>query len=70
MSDNVVLEHLRHIRAAVDRVEADIREVKHRIARLEEQTAGLHQDYAGLAVRLDRHDERLSRMERRFELVN
>jgi len=33
--DNLVLEHLRHIRRAVDKIEADMTEVKSRITSFE-----------------------------------
>ena len=58
-SDNLVLEHLRHIRGAVD----GMREVKGRLGMLESQ-------YANLSNRLDRLDCRAERIERRFELTD
>lgn len=67
--ESLVLEHLRYLRASVDRIETDVREVKHRIARLEEQTAGLHQDFAGVSMRIDRMDERVRQIEKRLELA-
>ena len=35
MTENPVLEHLRHIRTAVDRISEDLRDVKFRIGQLE-----------------------------------
>ncbi|MDO8347524.1 MAG: hypothetical protein Q7S85_06470 [Rugosibacter sp.] len=35
--DNIVLEHLRHIRGALDDVRDDIREIKQRVGNLENQ---------------------------------
>jgi hypothetical protein len=61
-AENLVLEHLRAIRATQDRHSEDFREVKGRLGILEQQ-------YAIISVRLDRMDERFSRIERRLEPV-
>ena len=61
-TDSVVLEHLRHIRGAVDRLSDDMREVKNRLGILENQ-------YASLSSRLDRLDGRVERIERRLDLA-
>jgi predicted nuclease with TOPRIM domain len=58
---DTVLEHLRHIRTAVDAVRDDMREVKGRLGILESQ-------YANLSDRMDRLDNRVERIERRLEL--
>lgn len=66
MADNlegIVLEHLRHIRSAVDALRDDMREVKLRLATLEE-------GYASLSRRIDRLDERVERVERRIALTD
>ena len=55
-ADNLVLEHLRYIRARVDVLSEDMREVKDRLGALEER-------YAGLSRRLDRLDGRVERIE-------
>ena len=60
--DNVVLEHLRHIRSAVDGLRDDMREVKGRLGILESQ-------YANLSNRLDRLDGRVERIEQRLNLA-
>jgi hypothetical protein len=62
-AENLVLEHLRAIRATQDKHSEDFREVKGRLGILEQQ-------YAIISVRLDRMDERVSRIERRLELVD
>ena len=62
-TENIVLEHLRAIRATVDRLADDIQEVKGRLGTLEMQ-------YANLSNRLDRMDERVSRREKRLGLVD
>ena len=64
-TDNLVLEHLRHIRDRVDTMAPDIQDLKVRMTNLEEATI---RGYATLNRRLDRHDERFERIERRLEL--
>ena len=61
-TDNIVLEHLRRIRAAVDGLRDDMREVKGRLGILESQ-------YASVSNRLDRMDGRVERIEQRLSLV-
>jgi hypothetical protein len=61
--DNVVLEHSRHIRGAVDGLRDDMREVKGRLGILESQ-------YANLSNRLDRMDGRVERIEQRLSLTD
>ena len=61
-TDNLVLEHLRHIRGAVDDTREDMREVKSRLGLLEQQ-------YAIISGRLDRLTDRVERIERRLDLV-
>jgi hypothetical protein len=62
-ADNIVLEHLRHIRSAVDDMRDDMREVKGRLGILESQ-------YANLSNRLDRLDARVEWIERRLNLTD
>jgi len=62
-ADNIVLEHLRHIRGAIDGVPDDIREIKQRVGNLENQ-------YANMSNRLDRMDLRIERIERRLDLTD
>jgi len=61
-TENIVLEHLRAIRATVDRISDDMQEVKSRLGILEHQ-------YASLSTRLDRIDERVLRIEKRIGLI-
>lgn len=61
-TENLVLEHLRAIRATQDRHTEDFREVKTRLGFLEQQ-------YALISTRIDRMDERVLRIEKRLELV-
>lgn len=67
--ENLVLEHLRAIRATQDRLSEDVQEIKGRLGILETQVGILTAQYASISNRLDRVDERLLRIERRLELV-
>jgi len=62
-TESLVLESLRPIRAAVDSMREDIREIKGRLGILENQ-------YASLSSRLDRLDARVERIEGRLELAD
>ena len=42
--DNIVLEHLRALRAGQDRIEAGLKEVKQRLTGVESGIAGLRRD--------------------------
>lgn len=61
-SDNIILEHLRAIRANQDRHSDELREIKGRLGILEHQ-------YAHISTRIDRIDERVARIEKRLDLV-
>jgi hypothetical protein len=61
--DNIVLEHLRHIRGAIDDVRDDSREMKQRIGSLQNQ-------YANTSNRLNRMNMRIERIERRLDLTD
>lgn len=61
-TESLVLEHLQHIRGAVDALRDDMRDVKVRLGTLETQ-------YASLSNRLDRLDGRVERIERRLDLA-
>jgi hypothetical protein len=66
---NLILEHLRRIRASQERTELDVAELKSRVSALE-QTQGQVLILLGtLNQRMDRVDERLGRIERRLDLV-
>jgi prefoldin subunit 5 len=67
-TENLILEHLRAIRATQDRHSDDLREIKGRLGILESQVGSLTAQYASLSNRLDRMDERVARIERRLEL--
>lgn len=61
--NNLVLEHLRHIRAVVEETRLDVIELKTRAGILEQQ-------YASLSSRVDRIEGRLERIERRIGLID
>ncbi len=70
--ENIVLRYLRRIDDKVDRLGEDMRDVKHRLTALEIGIANLAateaSHYANVAVRADRTEERLDRIERRLDL--
>lgn len=61
--DNIVLEHLRHIRGNMDGLREDVREIKQRLGLLELQ-------YSSLSTRMDRIDGRIERIEDRLGLID
>ena len=60
--ENLILDHLRHLRSAVDALREDMREVKTRLGSLVGNFADLSQGF-------DKLDMRLERIERRFEVI-
>jgi predicted nucleic acid-binding Zn-ribbon protein len=68
-SDNIVLEHLRHICGAVDVLRDDVREVKQRVGGLEREMAQVHVKVAELSERIDRLSTRIERVEIRLDLA-
>lgn len=72
MTDNLeslILEHLKHIRAKVDRNELDMRDIKLRMTSIEHQVASFHTDMALIDARIDRMENRLEQIESRLELT-
>jgi type II secretory pathway component PulM len=67
--ENLILEHLRAIRAQLDRIESDVEDLKNRDHTHEAYLAAMHSDSARQSARLDQHDARLRRIERRLELA-
>ena len=73
---DLILVMLRKIDTKLDRVIEEVTDLKIRVTALEMGLAGVRRDLAALAeadahtnVRLDRIDGRLTRIERRLELV-
>jgi outer membrane murein-binding lipoprotein Lpp len=78
MSDNVnniVLEHLGHIRSRVDQIADDMSDLKHRMSSLESAMVSVKHEVAHgdetdarQQVTLDKIIDRIQRIERRLEL--
>ena len=74
--ENLILEHLRAIRADIGGIKEDMREIKQRLTSLEAAVVGLRRDNANLygdvidqQARYDRLVERVERIERRLDLA-
>ena len=67
--ENLVLEHLRRIRTSVEHIELDIIDLKSRVSAIESVQGQILSLLGGLGQRMDRYEERLSRIERRLDLV-
>ena len=61
-TENIALEHLRAIRATLERHSDNLLEIKGRLGILEKQ-------YASISTRIDRMDDRVARIEKRLDLV-
>ncbi|MGE5152936.1 MAG: hypothetical protein ACM3ST_02870 [Bdellovibrio bacteriovorus] len=75
--DNRILVHLRGIRSGAAALAAKVDRLTLRMGSLEEHVAGLrrgldlfHGDMAIMSHRLDLHERRLERIEKRLELVD
>jgi len=66
--ENLVLEHLRAIRATQTNHSHQLDMVQLRLGSLETQVSGLRNDFARLEVRFDRLEQRVERIERRLDL--
>jgi len=69
-TENLVLEILRKVRTSQDRTEQDVSDLKARMSSVEHLLGQQQVQLAALNARLDRTDERLTRIERRLELVD
>ena len=74
-NENIVLEHLRHIRAKVDQTADDVRDLKSRMSSLEESMVSVRYEVVHCAevdarqqLSLDKIVQRLDRIERRLDL--
>lgn len=67
-TENLLLEHLKALRTDVAVIRRDVLESKVRLASLEGHVALVHEDMAGMNLRMDGFSERLERLERRLEL--
>lgn len=69
-ADNLVLVILRRIDAKMDRLAADVTNLKVRMSALEAESGYVRVGLAELNSRLDRMDARLERIERRLDLTD
>lgn len=69
-TENIVLEHLRHIRQKIDLLIEKTDSQTMRLNSLEQSTAMLHVDLAGVNLRLDNFEKRLDRIENRLDLID
>lgn len=74
--DNLLLEHLKAIRADIGTIKADLKENTSRLGRIEVAVAGLRRDIAHneestaeQSLRIDRINERIERIERHLEIA-
>jgi hypothetical protein len=68
--DNLVLAMLRRIRGILEDPIRKFDEVILRLGRLDREVANLHGDFAGMSLRLDNLDQRVSRVERDLDLID
>jgi hypothetical protein len=68
-TDNIILEHLRALRADSADVKSDLREVKARLASIESYIATLHGDQARTGIKVDDLVTRVERLEKRTGLI-
>ena len=67
--ENLILEHLRAMRADTASVKADVRDIKARLASIETYIATMHGDQTRTAVSLDDLAERVERLEHRTGIL-
>jgi hypothetical protein len=71
--ENLTLIFLRRLDSKMDSLSQDFADLKHRMTAVEIQLGSMasteQSHYASLALRLDRHDARLERIERRLDLA-
>ena len=65
---NLILERLRRMDDRLVNIEGDMHNLKLRMSAVEDHLGTLVASIAGLNHRMDRFDERLTRVERRLEL--
>ena len=75
-TENLVIEHLRHIRGRVDRIAEDMSDLKLRMSSLESAMVGVKREVsagdetnARQQVSIDRLVDRIERIERRLDLI-
>lgn len=73
--ENLIVEHLRHIRGRIDQIAEDLTDIKHRMTSLETGMALVKREVAAgddtdarQQVSLDRLVQRIERIEKRLDL--
>lgn len=66
--ENLLLEHMKAIRAQLDRIERDMQDLKARMSSLEAHSVAMQGEVVRHSARFDELDIRLTRVERRLEL--
>lgn len=68
--ENLILEHLRAIRAGIDRTETKLSELVLRVAAVESHLGPMLGEIVAVNERLDHQSQRIDRIERRLHLVD
>ncbi len=71
--ENLMLVYLRRLDASMAELRADVTDIKHRLTALEiqvgQQVSTEASHYASVAIRLDRIENRLERLERHADII-
>ncbi len=67
-AENLILEHLRALRADVSYIKTDVRDLKLRMSSMENYMASFHLEIARHGSKFDEVDARIDRIERRLAL--
>jgi predicted nucleic acid-binding Zn-ribbon protein len=67
-TESLVIEILRKLQGEMSILREDIRDIKARLSSIEARLAHSHADYATQSLRIDRLEDRLSRIEHRLDL--
>jgi hypothetical protein len=73
MNDDVLdflREQFARVHLKLDDLADDVGDLKRQMSSIEQAVAGLHGDFAGQSLRLDRIDIRLDRIERRLDIAD
>ncbi len=70
-TENLILEHLRALRAGMEKIDEKVTFLTARVtSSIEQQLAGVHVDLATMNARFDSVGKKLDRIERRLELTS
>jgi archaellum component FlaC len=68
--ENITLQFMRRLDTRLDRLEHNIDDIKLRMTATEEHLASIMMSIAGVNSRMDKIDQRLTRVERRLDLTD